>query len=158
MIDIRRIDWKILIICLIVTLATGAVSGIISGNSMIIYEGLNLPSLYPPGMIFPIVWTVLYILMGISLYIIIKAREPGDYVPLIVFGLQLAANFLWAPIFFVLELYLVAFILLLAIWVLVLAMIAVFWRIDRTAAGLQIPYIIWLTFAAYLSYGVYMLN
>jgi len=117
------------------------------------------PPLSPPGWVFPVVWTVLYALMGIGAAIIYQAPESKiRSLGLNLFVGQLVVNFFWSPIFFNLQAFGLAFVWLLLLWVLVLWMVAVFWRIEPFAAKLQIPYLIWLTFAAYLNLGVWYLN
>ena len=117
------------------------------------------PPLSPPGWVFPVVWTILYALMGIGAAKIYQAPPSGNRsLGLNLFVVQLVVNFFWSPIFFNLQAFGLAFVWLLLLWVLVLWMVAVFWRIEPFAAKLQIPYLIWLTFAAYLNLGVWYLN
>ena len=151
-------NWQLLLLCVIGCIAVGATSGIISGDSMKMYSDLKLPDIYPPGYLFPIVWTILYALMGVSLYLIIKDGIYKNEIPLAIFGIQLVLNFCWLPIFFVMSNYLAAFILLVVIWIFVLMMIYTFWKVDKYAGAIQIPYLIWVTFAGYLSYSVYIIN
>lgn len=142
------------------TEAVGALSGWLTRDgTMIFNEAVIQPPLSPPAIVFPIVWTILYALMGISAARIAmqppsaeKTRSRNLYL------LQLLVNFLWSPIFFNLQAYGAAFVWLLLLWTLVLLMIVSFRRIDPLAAKLQIPYLIWLTFAAYLNLGVWILN
>lgn len=122
-------------------------------------ETIVKPPMSPPGWLFPIVWTILYALMGIGAARIYqsppsKVRSLG----LNLFVIQLVVNFFWSPIFFQLQAFGLAFFWLLLLWALVLRMIFVFGKIDPLAAKLQIPYLIWLTFAAYLNLGVWYLN
>ena len=117
------------------------------------------PPLSPPGWVFPVVWTILYGLMGISAVRISLApaseeRSRG----LNLFVIQLILNFFWSLIFFNAQAYGLAFVWILVLWVVVLAMILEFRKVDGGAAWLQIPYLIWLTFAAYLALGVWVLN
>ena len=117
------------------------------------------PPLSPPGWVFPVVWTLLYALMGTGAARIYlappsKARSLG----LNLFIVQLVVNFFWSPIFFNLQIFGLAFFWLLLLWGLVLWMILAFRKVDPLAAKLQIPYLLWLTFAAYLNLGVWYLN
>ena len=127
---------------------------------MAIYgETIVKPPLSPPAWLFPIVWAILYALMGIGAAKIYqsppsKVRSLG----LNLFVIQLVVNFFWSPIFFNLRIFGFAFYWLLLLWALVLRMVFVFGKIDPLAAKLQIPYLIWLTFAAYLNLGVWYLN
>lgn len=113
----------------------------------------------PPPLVFPIVWGILYALMGISAArISLSESSPQRSRGLNLFVVQLIVNFFWSPIFFNAQAFGFAFIWLLLLWALVLAMILTFREIDPLAAWLQIPYLIWLTFAAYLNLGVWYLN
>ncbi len=153
-------SWKPYIIFIAVTEAVGALSGFLSmEGSRSFSETVLQPPLSPPGILFPIVWTILYALMGIGAARVYstepsKARSQG----LNLFIAQLAVNFFWSLIFFNDRNYAFAFIWLLLLWVLVLLMILRFWKTDKPAALLQIPYLLWLTFAAYLNSGVWYLN
>ncbi len=148
------------IISVIIALAVGGVSALLTKNNMNIFEKINMPPLSPPSVVFPIVWAVLYILMGISSAIIYKNGTDREEVQsaLKVYALQLAVNFFWSLIFFNMQAYLFAFIWLILLWVLVIAMIVKFKKISPAAAWLQIPYLLWITFAGYLSLMIYLLN
>ena len=150
---------KKLLICLAIPLAVGGLSALLSGG-MGDYTNFVQPPLSPPGWLFPVVWTVLYLLMGWASWLVWKSGAPWQQKrrALIFYGAQLAVNFLWSPIFFNAQAYGFAFLWLLLLWVLVLLMILQFRKADKTAALLQIPYLIWLTFAAYLNWGVFRLN
>lgn len=152
------IRWKPLIISLLISIGTGAVSGLLTQSNTFIFQNIKKPPLAPPGALFPVVWTVLYILMGISAYLIYTADYEDKSRALWIYGIQLAINFFWTIIFFNLRNYLFAFIWILLLWVSVLFMITEFRKINKLAAQLQIPYFIWITFAAYLSAGIWLLN
>lgn len=149
---------KSLIICILIPLGVGALAAMLTGNNMNFYQDLVQPPLSPPGWIFPIVWTILYILMGISSWLIYRSDSFYRKSALIVYAVQLAVNFLWSIIFFNLQMFLFAFIWLLFLLVLIIVMIIAFSRINKTAALLQIPYLLWVCFAGYLNFGVYLLN
>lgn len=151
---------KQLIIAIAIPLIVGGLSALISGGGMETFEQLNQPPLSPPGFLFPIVWTILYILMGISSYLVYTSdSDPAEIsAALKVYGLQLAVNFFWSIFFFNFGWYLFSFIWLLLLWVLILIMIVKFLPISKTAAYLQLPYLLWVTFAGYLTLGVYFLN
>ncbi len=157
---IIHIDWKKLITSILLPLAVGGASAFITRNDMQIYETLNTPPLSPPGILFPIVWSILYILMGISLYIIRVSKAPKHQkkTAYILFFTQLFFNFIWSPIFFSMRQFLFAFCVLLALWLTIILMIAAFSKISKTAAVLQVPYLLWVTFAGYLNLGIYILN
>ena len=157
---IFKINLKRLIISLLIPLIVGGASALISGNNMDIYSRINRPPLSPPGIVFPIVWTILFTLMGISLYLVWNKEDyigskMGAY---FWFFAQLFLNFIWSPIFFGAQQYLAAFIVLVLLWLCIIAMIISFYKISKPAALLQIPYLIWVTFAGYLNLATYILN
>ncbi len=158
MIVIKNINWKTLITSILISLGTGVVAGLITRNSVTDYATLNKPAFAPPGWLFPLVWGILYILMGISAYLIYESSCANRIRALRIYGIQLAVNFLWPIIFFNLKLYFFAFVWILILWVLIIAMIVSFYRCNKTAAYLQIPYFLWVTFATVLTYAVTMLN
>ncbi|MBQ2774695.1 MAG: tryptophan-rich sensory protein [Clostridia bacterium] len=146
-------------ISILIAESVGIISGLISASGMQAYDAVNKPALTPPDIVFPIVWTILYALMGISAARIwlappTKERNHG----LIIYALQLFVNFFWSIIFFNLQAFGVAFIWLVLLWILIVLMIITFNKTDRLAALLQIPYLIWVTFAGYLNFMVWMLN
>lgn len=122
------------------------------------YKDLIKPPLSPPGILFPIVWTILFILMGISIYRIVMTEDYEVDSLRILYFTQLIINALWTPIFFGLNAYLFAFIWLLLLLTLVVIMTFKFYKLDRISSYLLIPYIIWLLFAGYLNLGIYILN
>lgn len=152
------IKLKSLVVNLLIPLVVGSLSGFLTMNSMKIYKDLNQPSFAPPSFLFPIAWTILYILMGISSYMVYESNSILKNKALKVYALQLLMNFIWPLLFFNARRYLFSFIWLIGIWCLVLWMIILFYKIKRTSGYLQIPYLLWLTFAAYLNLGVYFLN
>ena len=155
-----KIKWKQLLICLAIPLATGGLSALISGSGMQSYGELNQPPFSPPGWLFPVVWTILYLLMGYASYRVLTSGEDPKYIrkALSLYGAQLAFNFLWPLIFFGLDWYLAAFIVLIGLWILIFLTIRAFAMLDERAADLLLPYILWVTFAGYLNVGVYLLN
>ena len=153
-------DRKLLIKSIALPLLVGAVSGLLSRNAMQDFEVFNQPPLSPPGWLFPVVWTILYTLMGFSAYLIktSDADEEAKSNALMIYHYQLIVNFLWPIFFFNFGWYLFSFFWLLLLWVLVILMIRRFDAISHTAAYLNLPYLLWLTFAAYLNFGVWWLN
>ena len=153
-------NWKTYAFWIILCEAVGALAGWISAGGIEVYSALaNKPPLTPPQWIFPVVWSILYALMGISAARISltppsKERNRG----LNLFTAQLIVNFFWPLLFFNAQAFGFALIWLILLWVLVLAVILTFRKIDKTAAWLLIPYLLWLTFAVYLNAGVYILN
>ena len=157
---IFKIDVKKLIISLLIPLAVGGLSALISMGQMEKYSTFKQPPLSPPAILFPIVWSVLYLLMGISLYLVWTKypTKEDKTVAYLAFIVQLFLNFIWSPIFFNAGEYLIAFIVLIALWIMAIITAILFFRISKIAGLLFIPYILWLTFAAYLNIGVYILN
>lgn len=155
-----KINYKLLTICIIIPLAVGSLSGYISASAMDSFRMLNKPPLSPPGFLFPIVWTILYILMGIASYLVLTSGQSKTKIKdaMITYGLQLFFNFFWSIIFFNLEWYMLAFVWLVVLWVLIFNTIISFYEISKTAAYLLIPYLLWVTFAGYLNLGIYLLN
>ena len=152
--------WKPYAFWIILTEATGALSGWLSRDGMKIYESTIVqPPMSPPPWLFPIVWSILYALMGIGAARIWMA-PPGIHRSrgLNLFITQLIVNFFWSLIFFNLQAFGFALLWLILLWGLVLWMILEFRKVDRFAGNIQIPYLIWLTFAAYLNLGVWYLN
>lgn len=141
---------------ILIPVAVGGIVGFIT-SKFIDYETLVKPFLSPPAAVFPIIWTILYILMGVS-YGIIKSNEQTDSQIDFIYYLQLGVNALWSIFFFVFKwrLFSVAWILLLAL--LILSMIKQFLKKNKVAGLLQLPYIAWVLFATYLTIGVYILN
>ena len=152
--------WKQYLLWIGLSLGVGFLSGLLSRDGTRLYaETLQKPFLSPPGWVFGVVWTILYTLMGISAAVVWAAPQTLERSRgLNLFIAQLIVNFFWSPIFFNARSYGLALIWLLILWVLVLLMILQFRNVDRSAAKLQIPYLVWLTFAAYLNWGVWQLN
>ena len=140
---------------LIPVIIGGIVGFIISGS--IDYNTLQKPFLSPPSIVFPIVWTVLYILMGIS-FARLELNSKIDQDIKQIYYLQLFVNALWSIFFFVLKWRLFSFIWILLLLILIIIMIIKFYKEDKIAGLLQLPYLIWILFATYLNLGVYLLN
>ena len=145
---------------LLIPLSVGAVSGVVSGGGMDSFSEMVKPPLSPPGWLFPIVWTILFILMGVASYFVASADvDPAQKrVALVFYGVQLFFNFFWSIIFFNLEWYLFAFIWLIVLWKLIFITTILFWRISKPAGYLMLPYLVWVTFAGYLNLAIYLLN
>ena len=147
------------IISIAIALGVGALAAFLTRNSMNIYQRIERPSLSPPSILFPIVWTLLYTLMGISsAKIYLKKKSGKRDAALKVYALQLALNFFWSLIFFNLEAFLFAFAVIILLWVLIIIMIKRFYDLVPWTGYLQIPYLLWVTFAAYLNLMIYILN
>ena len=156
-----KIEWKKLIISVLIPLAVGGLSALLTSGSMQDFADINKPPLSPPAWLFPVVWTILYVLMGIGAALVYNRK---DFKPeetrnaLIIYAVNLALNFFWSIIFFNLEAYLFAFIWLVALWIVIIAMIISFRKVSPVAAYLQIPYLLWVTFAGYLNLAIFILN
>ena len=155
-----KVSWKVYAVFILLTEAVGGLSGFLTREGVALYQAeIIKPALNPPAMVFPVVWSILYALMGIGaarIYLAPPSQERSRGLNL--FIAQLVVNFFWSPIFFNAQAYGFAFVWLLLLWSLVLWMILTFPKVDSLAAKLQIPYLIWLTFAAYLNFGVWLLN
>ena len=146
---------------LIIALGVGGLSALFTSGNMDIYKEIVKPPLSPPSIVFPIVWTILFTLMGISAAMIYNnssaAKLERDSA-LLTYGVSLVFNFFWSIIFFNLQMYLFAFIWLLALLYFIIKTIIKYYKIDKTAAYLQIPYLVWVTFAGYLNFAIWYLN
>lgn len=154
----KNINWKSLLINIAIPLAVGGLSALLTMNSMEQYKGLNTPPLSPPGWIFPIVWTVLFILMGIASYIIYESDSEFKTRALIVYAVQLLLNFSWSIIFFNADKYWVSVAIIVALIIMILITIAFFASINKKATLLLVPYILWVLFATYLNIYIAILN
>ena len=154
--------WKKLkpyIISVLIALGVGGLSALLTQGNM--NNDFIAPPLSPPGWLFPVVWTVLYTLMGVSAALVYEKGKEDDIDISGALGLyliQLAVNFFWSIIFFNMRAYLFAFIWIILLWILIITMIKRFREISPSAAYLQIPYLLWVTFAAYLNLAIYILN
>ena len=155
-----KIKWKPFLISLAIPLGIGALAGVISSSGMRAYQEFNQPPLSPPGWLFPVVWTILYILMGIASYLVLTTGKSQESIrrALVLYGIQLAFNFLWPIFFFSLSAYLFALIWLVILWLLILVTTILFYSVSDIAGYLMIPYLLWVTFAGYLNLGIYLLN
>ncbi len=134
----------------------GVIVGLITSGYMD-YKNMVKPPLSPPSYIFPIVWTILYILMGISYFLATKDNENNKELDQI-YLLQLLVNFMWPIIFFVLKMYFTAFLWIILLLILVIVMIKELLKENKISGYLQISYLIWLLFATYLNIGIFLLN
>lgn len=152
-----NIQWKSFILSVAIPLAVGGFSALLTRRSMELFNLIAMPPLSPPALLFPIVWTLLYILMGIAAYLVCRCK-PTSGSPMLFYALQLGFNFLWPVFFFNQQWYLFAFLWLVILWMLILITLAEFYRISRPAGILLIPYLLWVSFAGYLNLGIYLLN
>lgn len=149
------------IVSIAIALGVGGLSSLFTRENMNVYEQIVQPPLAPPMWLFPVVWGILFLLMGISAALVYKqnyAAPQKTREALTIYGLQLIVNFFWSIIFFNLQAYWFAFFWLLLLWILILRMILKFHAISPVAAYLQIPYLLWVTFAGYLTLAIAILN
>ena len=156
----KKYNWKPYAFWILLTEAVGGLSGWLTrAGTKIFNETVLQPPLSPPSWLFPIVWVFLYALLGIgAARVFLAPKSAPRSRSLNLYFAQLAVNFFWSLIFFNAQTYWFAFFWLLLLWGLVLWMILTFRKVDFLAAKLQIPYLLWLTFAAYLNLGVWYLN
>lgn len=146
-------------IAIAIPLAVGALSALLTRGGVDALDGIRQSPLTPPAVVFPIVWTVLYTLMGVSLARIWLAPDSTERTrSLSLFLYQLIFNFFWSIFFFNMRAFGLSLLWILALWALIGLMILSFYKVDQTAAWLQVPYFLWVTFAAYLTYTVWQLN
>lgn len=150
----------LLVECIALPLLVGVLSALLTREGVQTYATMEKPPLSPPAILFPIVWTILYVLMGIGFYLVLTSDGSKEDIKsaLSVYVWQLLVNFLWPTFFFNFQWYLFSFFWLVLLWILVLIMLIRFYRVSKVAAYINIPYLVWLTFAGYLNLGVYFLN
>ncbi len=151
---------KDFIIAAAIPILVGVFATILTKDGMMAYETLNKPPLTPPAWVFPVVWTILYAMMGSASYFVtVSGKDSMDIDEALVFyGLQLIFNFFWTIVFFGFGKYGAAFFVLAALWLLIFHTIRLFYPISKTATYLMVPYLVWVTFAGYLNLGVWWLN
>lgn len=153
----KKINFKKLIISLLIPLLVGGIVGLIIMPFMD-YSQLIKPPFAPPGWLFPVMWNILYILMGISFYLILETDNYDKDSSYIIYFIQLLVNALWSIFFFVFKWRLFSSIWLFLLILLVILMIVKFHKINKASSLLQIPYLLWCIFALYLNIGIYILN
>ena len=149
---------KTFIISLILTFLFAIAGGIVTYVGMPGFEAAQQPPLSPPAFLFPIVWTLLFAIMAFGAAVVYDSENKNAPKAMFVYTVQLTMNFWWCVLFFGFKLYLAAFIWLILLWIAVLVTIIMFTKINKLAGLLQIFYLLWLTFAAYLNLGVWLLN
>lgn len=153
----KKINWKALFLSILIPLGLGLLVGFLTLGSMD-YMDLSKPPLSPPGWVFGVVWPILYILMGISCYLVYESDSWEKGKAFILYSVQLCINLLWSIFFFVCKWRFFSFIWILLLILFVIGMIYSFYKIRKSAGLLQIPYLLWTLFAAYLNIGIYLLN
>lgn len=152
-----KINWKKLILIIIITFVIGSFFSIFTMNNMDTFKELSKP-INVPAIVFPIVWSVLYLLMSISCYIIIESNNREKDKAVIWYAIQLVINSLWSLIFFGFGTYLLSFIWIILLLIAVMIMLLKFYNINKVSAYINIPYLLWILFAGYLNLGIYFLN
>ena len=147
-----------LITCLLIPVIVGGISALLTSNAMVSFASMNKPPLAPPGLLFPIVWTILYLLMGIASYMLYISDSARGSFALIIYGIQLIFNFCWSILFFRFGWYWTAAIWLIIMWIMIIWLIGISKKVSTIATLCLIPYLIWTTFAAYLNIGIAWLN
>lgn len=150
--------YKPLLLSLGLVLLVGGAGALVSRAGMPAYDQLLKPALTPLSWLFPVAWTILYVLMALSAVLVWRSNQRGRKAALTVYAVQLLFNLLWSVFFFGLQWHGFAFFWLAALWLLVLLMVVLFYRVSPLAGLLQLPYLLWLTFAGYLNLGVWLLN
>lgn len=143
------------------TLAVGGLSALLTFGNMDIYDTVKTPPLSPPSLLFPIAWTVLYLLMSVSFTRVLLRQRHSPRLcrnTVSLYALNLVFNLLWSPIFFNCRAFLFSFVWLVLLWFIIFVMTVNFYRTDKIAGLLLIPYLLWVTFAGYLNLGIYILN
>ncbi len=154
-----KIDYLKLIACILLCEAVGFLGSFFTMSSIPTwYAALAKPSFNPPNWIFGPVWTTLYLMMGISLYLVWMKGFKKNKPAILIFLIQLALNFVWTPVFFGLHQLLLALIIIVLLWIEIFITIRKFYRISKPAAYLLVPYILWITFATALNLAIVILN
>ncbi|MBQ9949557.1 MAG: tryptophan-rich sensory protein [Clostridia bacterium] len=155
-----KINWKLLIICIAIPLAVGGISALVTHEAMESFSSLNQPPLSPPPSLFPVVWSILFTLMGIASYLVCTSGAQREEIrgALWLYGIQLLINFLWTIIFFNFAMYTFAFLWILMLLAFVIANTVSFYKIRKSAGLLLLPYVAWIIFAGYLNFMISVLN
>ena len=162
----KKLNVVKLIIAILIPLLVGGLSAFLTKDAMVMFDAIKKPPLSPPGIVFPIVWSILYVLMGVARYLLHNLDEQKlseeqikfrNYT-LAIYDIQLFFNFFWSIIFFKFSMYKVAFLWLIILWVLVFIFIKNALKLNKISAYLMIPYLLWITFAGYLNVAIAILN
>lgn len=153
----KKSSWNQLLLFLLFPLAVGALASLLTVSAMESFSQLPKPRFSPPAWLFPVVWTLLYLLMGFSSYLVLNSEQSTARARHL-YLLQLVFNFFWPILFFRLQLYFPAFIWLVLLWLLIYAATEEFYQIKKEGAYLLLPYLLWVTFAGYLNFAVWQLQ
>lgn len=155
----KKINWWKLIVSVVVCQLAGGIGSLFTAPNITGWYGtLQKPSFNPPNWIFGPVWTTLFVLMGISLYLIWNSKSPKKNIAITVFGVQLGLNVLWSVLFFGMQNPFLAFCEIILLWVAILASMILFWPIAKKTTWLLLPYILWVSFASILNFTLWQLN
>ena len=147
-----------LVICIAIPILVGVFASFLTQNAMVRFNSMNKPPLAPPAWLFPVAWTILYILMGVSSFFILYSENEAHYVGLVLYVAQLLFNFVWSLIFFRFEAYSFAALWLIVLLSLIIALIVGVARYSKPAMIMLIPYAAWCCFALYLNIGIAIRN
>ncbi|MEI6058199.1 MAG: TspO/MBR family protein [archaeon] len=156
----KKVRWLAMIVCIAIPLFAGFIGSFFtSSNIPVWYEGLNKPSFTPPAQVFPVVWTTLFVLMGIALYIVyVSPKGKTRTMALRLFGIQLGLNIIWSILFFGMRRPEYALIEIVLLWISILMTMIYFRKVDRKTTGYLLLYIIWVSVASVLNYTIVALN
>lgn len=146
--------WKALLISVGISLSVGIMSALLSMGGMRAYAEMYHPPLSPPGWVFPVVWTILYVLMGFAAFLALQSAGEDKKLALILYVIQLFLNFGWSIIFFNFKAYFFAFAWLLVLWLFIYLTMKQFRQLEKTAGILMVPYLAWVSFAGYLNLAI----
>ena len=149
---------KTYVFSILLALTVGGLSALATANNMNIYDKIQSPPLSPPGWLFPVVWTILFVLMGISAAMIFLSKSKKKDDALFIYAVSLVLNFSWSIFFFNMQSFIISFIVLVALWLSIIITIIQYYKIHKAAAWLQLPYLLWVTFAGYLNFAIILLN
>ena len=156
----KKIQLTDLLIFIVSAELVGAAAALFVGDFSLLYETVQKPPLSPPAWLFPVVWTILYVMMGLASYLVMTSTADKTLLikALVFYTIQLALNFFWSILFFNMSLYLWAFAELSAMWICIFITMILFLEASVPAGVLMIPYILWSSFALYLNFAVYKLS
>ena len=152
-----KIQWKKLLLCIALPLVVGGLAAFLIKDNIVMFKLLKKPPRAPPEWLFPVAWTILYVLMGVASYLVLTSGEPYRDA-LILYGVQLVFNFFWPILFFNAEAFLLSSVWIVILWFLILAAMLRFFKTSKAAGWLLLPYLLWVSFATYLNISIYLLN
>lgn len=154
----KKPGWKCLILMLAITLGGGILVALFTRNSMDFYDTLSKPVFAPPGWLFPVAWSILYTLIAIAIWLVLRTGLPQRSMLLVLYFIQLAVNLIWPFLFFVQQALGLSFVWLLLLWALIIILLTKTYQVQQTAAWLLAPYLLWVTFAGVLNFVLAQMN